>query len=169
MRRIRRTVRSLVFLLLGASAGATWSYLFDPDRGIVRRRVLADRAKAALRKRQRHVQRELLRRYHHLRGRMTGARWRVVAPLTRRMRSRTPADLVQKVRSEVLGLRRFAGLNVVVDGWDGIVVLRGVVPSAEIERLLVAAARSVDGVREVRSLLHPAGEPAPNKRESIGA
>jgi hypothetical protein len=71
------------------------------------------------------------------------------------------AALAQKVRSEALGSTAASGAGIVVNAERGVVVLRGVVESAAAGAALEAAARRVDGVRDVENRLRPAGETAP--------
>ena len=56
--------------------------------------------------------------------------------------------------------------GVTVDVEDGVVFLRGQLRGPEDIRSVEDAVREVPGVSEVRSLLHTAGSPAPNKAEA---
>jgi osmotically-inducible protein OsmY len=53
--------------------------------------------------------------------------------------------------------------SVDVNAEDGVIYLRGEVDDEQTIERLVGAARGVEGVRDVRSLLHTPGTPAPTK------
>lgn len=76
-------------------------------------------------------------------------------------RSYDDATLVRKVESEIFRAADAPKGKVSVSAVDGVVELRGEV---EIEHIaaLGKAARDVDGVRDVRNLLHVPGTPAPH-------
>jgi osmotically-inducible protein OsmY len=87
-----------------------------------------------------------------------------------RRRHREPPDdvtLAQKVKSELFGRAHVPKGHIDVNAEDGVVFLRGVVErEAEIARI-GAAARAIDGVRDVENLLHVPGTPAPASRPRI--
>jgi BON domain len=156
MRR-RRRLRFLGTALLGA----TVAYFFDPDRGRSRRARVVDQAQGRLR----WARRRAVGRSHDVANRLAGWSHELVA------QPHPPTDdreLVQKVRSEVLGRSTFRELNVVVDAYDGMVHLRGSVPP-DVAQELVGAVAAVDTVRGIENLLHAPGEPAPNKAAAIEA
>jgi osmotically-inducible protein OsmY len=78
------------------------------------------------------------------------------------------ATLAQKVRSEVLGREDFRHYGISVDATDGVVHLRGELPTPSRIDELVAAVSHVYGVRRVESYLHLPGAPAPNKQPVLG-
>ncbi len=131
-------------LLIGAAAGAALVFLFD-NQGRRRRRVAAEKAGRYSRK----SARLMSRRARDLRNRAQG----VVAE-TRGRLSRESADddkLVARVRSQ-LGHHTLDTGHVETVAEDGVVTLRGSALASELGDLL-AAVRSVRGVREVKNEL----------------
>jgi hypothetical protein len=158
MTRLLRTARVLVW----TSAGAALAYLWDPELGKSRRARVKDQLAA----RARRTGRDVARKARYVGSTVEGKLERVA-----RAGGTPPADdrtLVDKVKSEVLGRTAFAGHQVLVEAADGVVTLRG-----ELDRSLTneleKAVRGVPGVREVTNLVHPPGEPAPNKEPSLTA
>ena len=102
----------------------------------------------------------------------------LLAPVRRRARRdrvhrarRTPDDrtLLDRVESELfLGHPEFKG-RVNLDCEYGQVCLRGELPSGAAMQELIDAVSQVDGVADVRSLLHVTGTPAPNKEAALRA
>jgi hypothetical protein len=148
-------------LTVGAVGGAVAAHLWDPDRGRARRARLHDQTAGALRHVRRRLAREGRRRVRYSEGRARGL-WHRVTPHARP----TPDDgtLAQKVRSEVLGRGQFHQLDVHVDTHNGVVHLRGEVPSQMRIGELIRAVEAVDGIRRVESFLHLPGQVAPNKQ-----
>jgi hypothetical protein len=72
-------------------------------------------------------------------------------------------DLANKVRTEIFRDRDAPKGHVNVNAENGVVYLRGQVPSAEDEKRLATQTRQIAGVRDVVVLLHTPGEPAPTK------
>lgn len=82
---------------------------------------------------------------------------------------RTPAndqDLVQHVRTNVLGRERWQPFTVNVDAADGHVTLRGQLDSVDAINELERQVADLSGVKSVENLLHMPGEPAPNIRDA---
>jgi len=150
-------------LAVGAIGGALAAHLWDPDRGRARRARLRDQTAGALRHGRRRLAREGRRRVRYSEGRARGL-WHRVTPHPHP----TPDDatLAQKVRSEVLGRGRFHQLDVHVDAHDGVVHLRGEIPSRERIDELIQAVETLDEVHRVESYLHLPGEVAPNKQDA---
>jgi osmotically-inducible protein OsmY len=71
--------------------------------------------------------------------------------------------LASKVESEVFRSARVPKGGINLNAVDGVVYLRGEVDSAELIDALVNTVRRVQGVKEVKSLLHLPGEPAPSE------
>jgi hypothetical protein len=165
-RRARRRAPSAAVLVgaaavLGVLFGAVAEYLLDPARGHARRAGLRERSAAAGRRSVKQVKRTAVRRAAYVRGRAH----RVGHKLTP---SHPPADdrtLVDRVRSEVFGHRRFGRLSVNVDAFDGVVTLRGQLDDQDTIRDLEAAVRKVQGVRRVENLLHTPETVAPNLKD----
>src|SRR5262245_41213853 len=113
-------------VVLAAAAGASATYLLDPDRGRARRARLRDQTRATLKRDVRRVQ----RRVRYDRGRLEGAIHRASdkghAP---------PANdhvLVDKIRSEVLGRMPDVEHRVSVDASNRVVTLRGELDDATV-------------------------------------
>ena len=73
------------------------------------------------------------------------------------------AGLTRKVESIIFRPEEAPKGRVSVNAEDGVIFLRGEVETQEQIDMLVRAAEQVDGVREVRSLMHLPGTPAPSK------
>lgn len=71
--------------------------------------------------------------------------------------------LARKVESEIFRDADAPKGTVDVNAENGVVFLRGQVDREEQIQTLASAARSVDGVKDVESLLHTPGTPAPMK------
>jgi osmotically-inducible protein OsmY len=144
--------------VLGGLFGAVAEYLLDPARGHARRAGLRERSAAAGRRTVKRARRTAGRNAAYLRGRAHRVGHRL-------SRSRPPADdrtLVDRVRSEVFGHRRFGRLSVNIDAVDGVVTLRGQVDDQDVIRDLEIAVGKVVGVRRVENLLHTPHTVAPN-------
>ena len=69
--------------------------------------------------------------------------------------------LVDRVESEIFRDRKEVKGKVNINAEEGVVVLRGELPSQDLIEDLVNAVRGVDGVRNVESLLHTPDTKAP--------
>jgi osmotically-inducible protein OsmY len=143
------------------ACGAIGSHFLDADRGHARRTRARDQIAAASRRTMRRFEHFSAGRVHYTRARATGVVRRSIHNLVRV--EPDDATLAQKVRSEVLGREAFRHDGISVDATDGIVHLRGELPTRSHIDELVAAVSRVYGVRRVDSYLHLPGEPAPNK------
>lgn len=146
----RSWIRRLLWLLLGAAAGAATAALADPARGARRRRELRDRARA----RARDLAEGIRTRARYASGVAQGV---VVETAREAVAPRGPAPdpetLRQRIRSEVVGHVDGAEDIVVAVHSGGRVALKGAVSSADAERRLVEATRGVPGVEHVTSEL----------------
>ena len=143
--------------IFGAGYAAAW--FLDPDNGARRRNVSRDKALSYARQ----GQQEAARKADYASGVAKGAA-HAVTPTGNgdaAERLNDPA-LARKVESEIFRDADAPKGSVNVSAQDGVVELRGQVDDAETIERLTAAAEGVDGVREVRSLLHTPGQPAPN-------
>ena len=142
-----------------AAAAAIATYFFDPERGRTRRARLTDQAGAAVRRPLNRGWREAEKKQTYIRDRAAGMRHELGS---------TPAppesdrELVDRVRSNVLGDERFSSYTINVDAVDGKVVLRGQLDQPEDIRALKDAVASVPGVREVEDFTHLPNTPPPN-------
>ena len=143
-------------LLLGGLVGAGLTAFFDPTTGRRRRAILGDRATAAVRHGAERAERA---------GRGVGARVHGTVQRVQHLREE-PKDfddvtLARKVETEIFRDADAPKGQVDVNVADGVVQLRGEVPSEDMLNALVERARAVQGVREVESLLHLPGVEAP--------
>jgi osmotically-inducible protein OsmY len=157
-RRPAPTVSSGAALAAGVAGGAAGAYFLDPQNGRRRRHVAFDRAKALLRR----GAAESERRARYAAGTAKGAAYEA-AGAGDGAESLPDPDLANKVRTEIFRDADAPKGDVSVNAENGTIYLRGEVGSAEQIERLGAEAREVNGVREVVSLLHLPGEPAPTK------
>jgi osmotically-inducible protein OsmY len=157
-RRPAPTVSSGAALAAGVAGGAAGAYFLDPQNGRRRRHVAFDRAKALLRR----GAAESERRARYGAGTAKGAAYEA-AGAGDGAESLPDPDLANKVRTEIFRDADAPKGDVSVNAENGTIYLRGEVGSAEQIERLGAEAREVKGVREVVSLLHLPGEPAPTK------
>jgi osmotically-inducible protein OsmY len=152
-------MRWILTALLGAALGAAAALLFDPDRGRGRRVRMADQAGRVARRTRRSIGRE--RRL--VLARAAGA----IAALRARGLPSSPANdatLKERIESELLRDRAIPKGAININAEQGIVVLRGEVPDAEMRTTLEERAAAIRGVWYVENLLHLPGEPAPTMR-----
>jgi osmotically-inducible protein OsmY len=157
-RRPAPTVSSGAALAAGVAGGAAGAYFLDPQNGRRRRHVAFDRAKALLRR----GAAESERRARYGAGTAKGAAYEA-AGAGDGAESLPDPDLANKVRTEIFRDADAPKGDVSVNAENGTIYLRGEVGSAEQIERLGAETREVKGVREVVSLLHLPGEPAPTK------
>jgi len=150
-------------LVGAAAAGAGLAYVFDRDRGRARRARLRDQSRATVRREARALE----RRAHYEWGRAEG--------LAHRATHRHPSPpenehvLLDKVRSEVLGRMPEVARHVSIDAAKGVVTLRGELADRGAVDRLAQAVRGIDGVDDVVNLVHPPGQPPPNKVDALRA
>jgi gas vesicle protein len=141
--------RRILWLTLGAAAGAAATYLADPDRGRSRRSQLTDQLTSAAR----DVGSEVAGQAEFAADRAKGA---VIESAKDALPEDVPDDpklLEQRIRSHVLGGRNDVDDVVLRVDAPGRVALKGTVPSAETERSLVVEVAEVEGVVDVTSEL----------------
>ena len=151
-RRIGRWAKRGALLTTGAAAGALASRL---DRR--RRHEARDRAASSLH----HATDHAGKTVRYAAGVAKGAAYEATAPLRHRNREIDDVTLARKVETEIFRPPDAPKDRVNVSVFEGVVELRGAVDHGAAEKL-VHAARGVEGVREVVSLLHPPGTPAPH-------
>jgi osmotically-inducible protein OsmY len=139
---------------LVAAGGALAAFFFDPVSGRRRRAEFRMRAPAFFRRRKRLAKR-LTADAYGLKQRVAHSRRQ---PEEGRLND--PA-LARKVETEIFRDPDVPKGNINVQAHDGVVELRGEVPSPELIDELVARTRQIPEVREVENLLHPPGTPAP--------
>jgi osmotically-inducible protein OsmY len=151
-RRIGRWTKRGMLLTTGAAAGAFASRL---DRR--RRHMARDKASSTLH----HATHRASRTARYAAGVAKGAAYEVTAPLRPRAGDMDDVTLARKVETVIFRPADAPKGKVDVNVVNGVVELRGQV-DLEVAEQLVTAARGVDGVRDVVSLLHPPGTPAPH-------
>jgi osmotically-inducible protein OsmY len=150
-------------LLIGAAAGFAAAWFLDPNDGTRRRNVARDKTMKYARK----GKDEAVRRADYAAGQVKGAA-STATPGGREDASERLNDpaLAQKVESEAFRDETIPKGNISVNAENGVIYLRGQVPSTDVMAELTARARAVDGVRAVENLTHLPGEPAPTKDDS---
>ncbi|MFL5517421.1 MAG: BON domain-containing protein [Gemmatimonadales bacterium] len=150
-------------LAAGAAGGLAGAYFLDPQNGKRRRHVAFDRLVSLMRR----GAAEGERRARYTAGVAKGAAYEA-AGAGDGAESLPDPDLANKVRSEIFRGPEAPKGDVNVNAEHGVVYLRGEVGSPEDAARLATHAREVAGVRDVVSLLHTPGEPAPTK-ETVAA
>jgi hypothetical protein len=141
---------------VAGAAGAAAAYVFDPERGRARRAQVRDQ----LFSRFNSTRSTLQKQARYASGPVTGA-VKKVTPGTANKPDLNDAGLAQKVESVIFRPEDAPKGRVSVNVEDGVVFLRGEVETQEQIDMLVRSADHVDGVKEVRNLMHLPGEPAP--------
>jgi osmotically-inducible protein OsmY len=142
---------------LAAAIGAALAYFFDPTSGRRRRATTAQRVPGFFRHRGREAARM---------GRAASAEAYGLKQKATHLRERPKGDLddatiAHKVETELFRPADVPKGQINVNVQDGVVQLRGEVPSPDLIEDLVDKARSIQGVRDVENLLHLPGTPAP--------
>ncbi len=158
----KRLRRKVVRLAIVSGAGAAAAYFFDPERGVARRRQAKDQADALLPRRHADAEREARHEANVAQGEAATAQGAGVP---------RPVDDVEVVNlvKQTLGGLDVDTTNVTVESVDGVVTVRGEIPSRDAQATVEQAISSTPGVIEVQSFLHTPGTPAPNKAASLRA
>jgi hypothetical protein len=147
----RQAVRPMAARASGMVTGATIMYFLDPHAGRRRRHVARDRVLKRLRRSGRQASQKA--RY------AAGVAEGKVHQATSGGQAKPQPDdttLARKVESEIFRDADTPKGTVNVNAEEGVVYLRGYTDSQEWIDRLIADARAVEGVHEVRSLLHVA-------------
>ena len=144
---------------VGAVLGALIAFFFDPNSGARRRNVTRDRALAFFRSGARSVEGV---------GRSAGAEASAVSQKVTHLREEPkeqPDDvtLTRKVETEIFRAEDVPKGQINVNAENGVIVLRGEVPSDDMIKALEEQARTVQGVKDVENRLHLPGTPAPTE------
>jgi osmotically-inducible protein OsmY len=152
---VERSAARLAALLGATGVGALAEYFFlDRQHAARRRHMVRDRARASVRRRA-HAS---VRRTKYLEGAAAGiAHTSAHALRGVRGRQEPPDDvtLAQKVRSTAFRNARVPKERVSVNAERGVVFLRGQLDDEQSIHALVRMVAAVEGVREVRNMLHP--------------
>jgi osmotically-inducible protein OsmY len=151
---------SIKSFTLGAAAGAAAVWFLDPESGARRRSVASDKAGKYARK----SKADAARKADYAAGVAKGAAYQATGGGKQDAAERLndPA-LARKVESEIFRDADAPKGDVSVNVENRVVYLRGQVQDQRTAQRLAEAARKVDGVRGVESLLHEPGTPAPTK------
>ena len=142
---------------LAAAAGAALAFFLDPTSGRRRRALVAQRVPGFFRHRGRQAGRL---------GRAASAEAYGLKQKATHLREQPKGDLddvtiAHKVETELFRPADVPKGQINVNVQDGVVQLRGEVPSPDLIDDLVRKTRTIQGVREVENLLHLPGSPAP--------
>jgi osmotically-inducible protein OsmY len=145
---------TMAALLVAGGIGALAEYFFlDRQHGARRRHIVRDRTRAALRRRSR----DAVRHAKYLEGVAEGVAHKAVHAVPGTGGGKEPPDdvtLAQKVESIAFRKARVPKGQVSVNADNAVVYLRGRLESdGQIEEL-VRATRAIEGVNEVKNLLH---------------
>ena len=140
---------------IGAALGAALAFFFDPNNGRRRRALAVDRTGGFFRGRARQAERA---------GRAVAAEAYGVSQKVQHLREEPKefddVTLARKVETEIFRDADVPKGQINVNAQEGVVQLRGEVPTAEMIDDLVAKTRQVQGVQDVENLLHlPGAEP----------
>lgn len=145
----------------GAAAGAALALLFDPARGRGRRAQLVDRVRGGIRGGQRRADRTV----RGVRARANAVAARSSAAMRQRASDDVnDATLAERVESELFSDQTIPKGALNINAENGIIVVRGELPDAEMRERIETAIRRIPGVWEVNNLTHLPGEPAPTAR-----
>jgi osmotically-inducible protein OsmY len=153
---------SLRSWITAAIVGGGLAWFLDPNSGARRRNITRDKLRSLLRR----GTREAERRVGYARGQAYGI---VQERVPHRRDNPDPDDVTlrDRVESEVFRDRRIPKGQINVNVADGVVELRGELPSQGDIDYVVERVRQVPDVREIHNYLHLPGTPAPNKEEAL--
>jgi osmotically-inducible protein OsmY len=140
----------MINLLIAGAAGAALAYFMDPEQGARRRNVTRDRAQAMVRR----GRAQAARYNRYLSDRIMGIQYELAAADRVDGRVYNDATLARKVETELFRDPEVPKGKININVEDGTVVLRGEARTPHQINALEAAARSIDGVQDVRNLLH---------------
>jgi osmotically-inducible protein OsmY len=143
-------------LVLAAVLGAIAAWLLDPRSGARRRHVARDRALAFVRGTVRKAGRT-----RRAAGSQTYGLVQKATHLREEPKEYDDATLKAKVETELFREEHEVKGSVDVNAQDGVIQLRGELPSQTLIDVLVERTRRINGVREVENLLHTPKIPAP--------
>jgi hypothetical protein len=143
-------------LLLAAAAGALAVYLLDPEQGNRRRKMAAQRFGHI----SRTAARSLARTGRRLGATLAGKRQMLLYG-GRSHEALDDATLAHKVESVLFRDPHIPKGNININSEHGVVVLHGEVQSPDELREIERRVRDIDGVQDVRSMLHLVHTPGP--------
>jgi osmotically-inducible protein OsmY len=146
-------------LIFWGGAGALAMYFLDPDKGRTRRALVQDKITKFRTRGSRTVEqasRSVSEQAYGVERKVASARQEETPPAN-------DQTLAAKIESEVLGKAEYPKGSINVNVENGVVYLRGEVPSQDTKSAIEQDVRKVTGVVGVENLLHLPGEPAPTK------
>jgi osmotically-inducible protein OsmY len=141
---------------VAGAAGAAAAYMLDPERGRTRRAQARDQLFSRFNSTKSRLQKQA-----GYAGGMAAGAVKQAAPGGNNP-DLNEAGLAQKVESIIFRPEDAPKGRVSVNAEGGVVFLRGEVETQEQIDSLVQSAGRVDGVEEVRNLMHLPGQPAPS-------
>lgn len=143
--------------VLSFLTGAATMFLLDPRMGRRRRALIRDKGVAGYHFLTRRLPSATRKRGVWVRDRLRGMTYELRHVVTRdgHLAPADDVELAQRVRSEVFRDPAIPDGAINVDAHEGVVTLRGELPSSDMIERVVEATERVRGVRKVRSLLHP--------------
>jgi osmotically-inducible protein OsmY len=148
-----------ITLLIGAGAGAAAQYFLDGQAGRRRRSMARDQGLSLARQRASEAVRKVDNAAGHAKGAVASVKPH--GSDSRKHEELGDVGLARKVESEIFRPANAPKGKVAVNAENGVVFLRGVVDDRDMIERLAAEAHAVDGVKEVRNLLHLPGTQAP--------
>jgi osmotically-inducible protein OsmY len=143
--------------LAGAAAGAAAAYFLDPQGGAQRRRETRDKTLSTVKS----SASDAAGTAKQAADKARGAVHDITPSIPGRGAAPDDVTLARKVESEIFRSADAPKGTVSVNAENGVVFLRGVVEERDWIERLGAEAKQVDGVKEVRNLLHLPGTEAP--------
>ncbi len=143
--------------LAGAAVGAAAAYFLDPQGGAQRRNQTRDLAVSKVKSGAQDAAGTAKQAAGAARGKLHD----VTPSMPGKGEAPDDVTLARKVESEIFRSAEAPKGAVSVNAENGVVFLRGEVPEREWIDRLADEARKVDGVEEVRNLLHLPGTEAP--------
>jgi osmotically-inducible protein OsmY len=145
------------FYVLAAAIGAAIAYLFDPESGRRRRKILGDKAGKYARQGRRRMQ--------DAAAQADGLKQKATHVKEQEKPQPDDVTLARKVESEIFREADVPKGKINVNVEDGVVFLRGEIEQSDLIKDLEQQARKVQGVQAVENLLHMPGQEAPAKQE----
>jgi osmotically-inducible protein OsmY len=143
--------------LAGAAVGAAAAYFLDPEGGARRRHMTRDQAISKVKS----GAGDAAGTAKQAAGKARGAVHTATPSMPGRGEAPDDVTLARKVETEIFRAADAPKGTISVNAENGVVFLRGVVDQRDWIDRLAADAQRVDGVKEVRNLLHLPGTEAP--------
>jgi hypothetical protein len=152
----RRVAAPIAALLAACALGALLQFLLDRQQGARRRHLLRDRTLSKVRRRSR----DAVRRAKYMEGVAEGVGHKVTHAVPGVGGHGEPPDdvtLARKVESVAFRAAQTPRGHVVVNAERGVVHLRGQLDTDDQIEALVRATKAIEGVKDVKNLLHTPG------------